>query len=107
MMTPFIPIILGSAAVGALVSSLITFFGQMIERTARQKELLLSKSIELAELQVKLLQDASSATGQTVGIQPYIFYARWYQRELESLLSTSKLSSELEAQYMKDMENKK
>jgi hypothetical protein len=104
-MTPFVPIILGSAAVGALVSSLITFLGQMIERKARRKELLLSKSIELAELHVKLLQDAMSATGGVVDIQPYIFYTRSHNRELESLLSTRKLTPELEAQYMKDMGN--
>jgi hypothetical protein len=77
----------------------------MIERKARRKELLLSKSIELAELHIKLLKDAASATGGVVDIQPYIFYARWYHKELELLLSTSKLSSELEAQYMKDMGN--
>jgi hypothetical protein len=36
-------LILGSAAVGALVSSVITIVGQAIERKARRRELLLSK----------------------------------------------------------------
>lgn len=54
---------------------------------------------------MKLLKDTASATGQTVAIQPYIFYARWYYKELEKLLSTSELSSALEAQYLKDMDD--
>lgn len=49
------PLILGSAAVGALVSSIITLIGQAVERRARRRELLLSKSIELAELHICLL----------------------------------------------------
>jgi len=102
-MTEITSLILGSAAVGALTSSIITLIGQSIERRSRKRELILSKSIELAELQVSLLKDAATATGNTVDIQPYIFYARWYHNELGKLLETNKLSSTLEAQYKNDM----
>lgn len=102
-MTEITPLILGSAAVGALTSSIISLIGQAVERRARKRELILSKSIELAELHVSLLKDAASATGGVVDIQPYIFYTRWHHRELEQLLDKSKLSSALEAQYRDEM----
>lgn len=41
-------VILGSAAIGALVSSVITFAGQHIERRARRSEILLTESVKLA-----------------------------------------------------------
>jgi hypothetical protein len=92
-------VILGSAAVGALTSSVITFVGQILERRARQKELLISKAIDLAQLQVKFLQDASQAMQTGVQIYPYIVYARWYHKELSLLHETNSLSQEIEIKY--------
>jgi hypothetical protein len=96
VMTPYIPLILGSAAIGALVSSLITFFGAYLERQSRRKDLLMSKAIELAELHVKFLQQTATATGQKVTIYPYIAFVRWYHRQLTLLHSTDKISADLE-----------
>jgi hypothetical protein len=92
-------LILGSAAVGALTSSVITFVGQILERRARQKELLISKAIDLAQLQVKLLQDTSLAMQTGVRIYPYIVYARWYHQQLLLLHKTNSLSQEIESEY--------
>jgi hypothetical protein len=102
-MTELTPLILGSAAVGALTSSVITLIGQSIERQSRKRELLLSKSIDLAVLQVNLYKDAAAINEQKVDLMPFIFYARWYHKELGNLHSTSKLSSALEAQYKVEM----
>jgi hypothetical protein len=102
-MSELIPLILGSAAVGALTSSIITLIGQSIERQSRKRELLISKSIDLAVLQVNLYKDAAVSNGQKVDLMPYIFYARWYHKELENLHSKSKLSSALETQYKVEM----
>jgi len=93
------PIIFGSAAVGALVSSVITLIGQSIERKARQKELLLSKAIELAELQNAMLKAAAEMSGRTVSMLPYIVQTRWFHKELANLLSEGKLSPEMERKF--------
>jgi hypothetical protein len=95
-MTPYISLILGSAAIGALVSSLITFLGASLERRSRRKDLLMSKAIELAEMHVKFLQETASATRQKVTIYPYIGYVRWYHRQLTLLHSTDRISADLE-----------
>jgi hypothetical protein len=97
------PLILGSAAIGALVSSIITLIGQAIERQARKRELLLSKSIDLAVLQLNLYKETALVNNQSVDLQPVLFYARWNHRELGKLHSTSKLSPAFEAQYQKEM----
>ena len=102
-MSEITPLILGSAAVGALTSSVVTLIGQAIERQARKRELLLSKSIDLAVLQMNLYKEAAVINNQKVDLMPYLFYARWYHRELGKLHSTSKLSPALEAQYQDEM----
>ncbi len=94
-----ISLLLGSAAIGALVSSLITLAGQYFERRARQKELLLAKSIELAELHNGMLKAAAEHSGKTVSMYPYIVQTRWFHSQLQLLLSKGKLSGELERQY--------
>jgi hypothetical protein len=60
---------------------------------------LLSKAIDLAELQVKLLQDAAHVSNKAVPIYPYIVYARWYHKELSLLHSTEELSPEVEQKF--------
>lgn len=54
---------LGSAAVGALVSSIINAVAQWRERQARQRELLLSKAIDMAQKTTELLYKVSSNMG--------------------------------------------
>lgn len=47
-MSDYIPILLSSAAIGALVSSALTLFGQRAERKARRREMLLAESVKMA-----------------------------------------------------------
>ncbi len=98
-MRSLVPLILGSAAVGALVSSIVTLVGQSIERKARQKELLLSKAIELAELQIDMQKAAVEMNGGRVEVYPHIVQARWFHKELVKLLSDGKLSQGMERKY--------
>jgi hypothetical protein len=98
-MSSYASLILGSAAIGALVSSLFTLLSSTFERRSRRRELLLSKAIDLAELQVKLLQDAATAGGSTARIYPYIVYVRWYHKQLTQLHFNGKVSHSLEEKY--------
>jgi hypothetical protein len=93
-MSSYASLILGSAAIGALVSSIFTLLSSTFERRSRRRELLLAKAIDLAELQVKLLQDAAAATAgrSTVRIYPYIVYVRWYHNQLTQLHFNGKVS---------------
>ena len=72
-MSEITPFILGSAAIGALVSSIITLIGQAIERQARKRELLLSKSIDLAVLQLNLYKETALVNNQSVDLPPILF----------------------------------
>jgi hypothetical protein len=56
---------IGSAAVGALVSSFITAVAQWRERVSRQKELLFTKCVELAKTKTELLMKVAADTGAT------------------------------------------
>jgi hypothetical protein len=47
-MTDYVPVLLSSAAIGALVSSAMTLYGQTVERRARRREMLLAESVKLA-----------------------------------------------------------
>ena len=82
------PLILGSVAVGALVSSIITLIGQAIERRARKRELILDVD-RACGTAYQLFKDAAQATGGEIDIQPYIFYTRWHHREFKKLLETA------------------
>ena len=90
-MPSYLPLILGSAAIGALVSSIITFAGQFLERRARKRELLLSRAIELAELHNKLIMDAANAGGKRGTFYPYIVQVRWFYKQLDQLYKTGKI----------------
>ncbi len=60
--------IITSAAVGALSAAIITFIGQVLDRRARRKELLLSKAIELAmarrEMIMRVVEQTSGTTAE-------------------------------------------
>ena len=94
-----ISLIIGSAAVGALVSSVITLIGQHLERRARQRELLLSKAIELSELHTDLLKAVAERGNRSVNMYPHIVQTRWFLNQLQSLLFKGKLSSNMEDKY--------
>jgi hypothetical protein len=91
-----ITLLLSSAAIGALVSAGLTALSQWRERVARYRELLLTKSIEMAQKTTELLI-AQSAPGSL--FHPEIVTARWYHRQLASLFKTGKLDADLEKEF--------
>ena len=83
--------ILGSAAIGALVSAAITFIGQALERRARREELLLSKAIEVA------FKNTDFAEKRNLPIQDDVMQAAMYYRELKHLIEKGDVSAEAKA----------
>ena len=65
-LTQVILLVLSSAAVGALVSSLLTLLGSALERKARRRELLLSKAIDLAINRTQIAMTVAEKTGRKV-----------------------------------------
>ena len=84
--TQFIGVILGSAAVGALVSSLITLFGQYHERQSRREELLLERAMELAEGKIQLAKERARTSSSTHYVQDKIVLTETYYKWLKYLL---------------------
>jgi hypothetical protein len=97
--THIITLVLGSAAIGALVSSAFTFIGQWRERKSRQKELLLSTAVDLAYKERDQVLKALQAAGQKGSLFPTIVTARWYHRQLESLFQTGRISDDMEKEF--------
>jgi len=62
--------LIGSAAVGALISSLLTMFAQWRERKSRREELALTKAIEMTHSQVSTMLNIFKETGQSGKIGP-------------------------------------
>lgn len=96
-------LILGSAAIGALISSVITILGQFLDRSAKKKELLFSKPIELAQVNVAILTDAAKHGSKSVALRPIVVYTRWHHRELKSHYEKGRLSPRMEAIYKSDI----
>ena len=88
--TQLIIALIGSAAVGALVSSLITFLAQWRERKSRREELILSKAIEMAHSRVSnVLQSDFKGL-----IMPEIEMTQEYHRWLTHLLKHGNLPAD-------------
>ncbi len=92
-------LLLGSAAIGALVSSVVTLIGQQMERRSRRRELLFTKALELSSEQIRLLQDVAEKHGKPVTIYPHLVYARWYYAELKQLFGHERLSDQMEEKH--------
>jgi len=73
--------LLGSAAIGALVSSLITAIAQWRERKSRREELLLTKAMEMARARVATI--AATTGGK---IEPDILMTEDYYVSLKHLI---------------------
>lgn len=67
--TQLITLVLGSAAIGALVSSVISLVGQYFERQSRRKELILAKSVELAVAWANTKLEIAKSSNQSVFIE--------------------------------------
>lgn len=88
--------VLTSAAVGVLVSGLITLLGQYLERSARRKELLLTKALEMAIRKSDLLMKTVEVSGGRATLLDEVITSEIYLRWLESLLKSGKLPPEAE-----------
>ena len=96
--TRIITLLLSSAAIGALVSAGLTAFSQWRERVARERELLLSKSIDMAQKTTDLLFKIGQESGGGQ-LYPEIVTARWYHRQLTLLFKTGKIGADLEREF--------
>lgn len=94
--TPTWILVLGSAAVGALISSVISELGKSREQKSRREELLLTKAIELSNVRLNTLQEIAAATKGTgyVAIPDSAHMAEVYYGWLKQLMETGKLPEE-------------
>lgn len=86
--------VIASAATGALVSSLLTLFGQWQERKWRRKELLLKEAVLLAVEHTNKLLKASEISGQKVTISPHIYHTANLYKWLDHLIDKNELPEE-------------
>ena len=83
--------IVTSAAVGALASSGITFIGQLLERRARRRELLLEKAVEIAISRRDFALNVASQSGRPASFIDEAVAAAEYYKALDHLLKKGKL----------------
>jgi hypothetical protein len=95
-------VVLTSAVVSAVVTSILTLFGQYFERrakekelhferSAKEKELLFTKCVELAQTKTEFLMKVAEKTGATATLADYAVYAEMYYWLLSSLHENGKL----------------
>ena len=86
--------VLTSAAIGALVSSVTTVYGQYLERRSRRNELLLVKALEMAVQQRDhVMKVVAESRGEAILFDPAI-NAETYFRWLKGLLDHGKLPAD-------------
>lgn len=86
-------VIITSAAVGAVVSSVATIIGQWLDRSARRKELLLSKAIELAFARQELVMKVAEAAGGRATLNDAAALAAEYYQVLAHVMDKGDLPS--------------
>jgi hypothetical protein len=89
-----ITLVLGSAAIGAFVSSVVTLFGQWRERKSRREEIVLTEAVKLAEMNMNAtlnMAKARAAVDKDTRIVPMIEMVRDYHEWLRGLLDTGRL----------------
>lgn len=87
----FSSIVLTSAVVSAAVTSIITLVSQFFERRAKQRELLFTKCVELAQAKTELLMKVAADTRATAYLADYAVYAEMYYWLLTELHKKGKL----------------
>ena len=90
--------IITSAAVGAVVSTLMNLIGQYFERSSRRKELLLSKAVEIAIERARFTFDVAKASNECANIQDQVVMSATYYQWLKHLLDKGELPSNIKAQ---------
>jgi hypothetical protein len=83
--------ILTSAVISALIASILNLVGQQVERRARRRELIFTKSVELARENREFIAKAAKETGQAARIHDYVVYAEMYYWLLTGLHDEGKL----------------
>ena len=83
--------IVTSAAIGGVVGSAITFFGQILERKSRRKELLLAKSVELAIDRARFVNEVAKDENAEADIGDPAINCATYFRWLNYLLEKGEL----------------
>lgn len=71
--------------VSSIVSSIFSLVGQSFERSARHKELIFMKALELATAKIDLLTKYAKETGRGVRIQDAAVYAERHYSLLDGL----------------------
>jgi len=70
--------ILTLALVSTIVTGVFALSGQAIERKARRREVLFTKSVELAKGNRDFIAMVADKTGQSARISDYVVYAEMY-----------------------------
>jgi hypothetical protein len=97
--TQIITLVLGSAAIGAFVSSIIGELGKWRERKSHKRELLLSTAVDLTYKERELVLKTLAAEGKSASLFPTIVTVRWYHKQLVALLETGKISDDMEKTF--------
>ena len=84
--------ILTSAAVGTLVGTGLTLFGQIFERKARRRELVIKEAIALAIRRTDRVLQIAKEHGRNVTLRDDISVAAEYVIEIDSLIDSGRLS---------------
>jgi len=87
----FLTSIVISAAIGGFITGCFLLTSQFLERQGRRRELLLSKSIELAQERRRTLLEVTKDTNQTVTLLDDITLAEEYYVLLEHLFKKGTL----------------
>ena len=85
----------GSAAIGALVSSVINLLGQYFERKSRRNELLLNKAVELSIAWVDMKFQIAKNSNTEVFINNQTILTELNYKCLQGLLRTGEIPPEL------------
>jgi hypothetical protein len=88
--------VITSAAVGAIIAAGINFLGQLLERRARRKELLIAKAIEIAIDRTRMALQMAKDFKMSAEIPDSAVNAVDYYRMLEHLWDTGKLHPDIE-----------
>ena len=94
--------VLTSAAVGVLVSGLLTLLGQHLERKARRDELILTKALETAMHRTKVAVDVARNSGAGLSLADEVICAETYVRWLKHLMKTGSLPPDADKSRRED-----
>lgn len=87
-------LVLTSAGIAAFVTSVITLFGQWLERRSRRRELLLAKAIDLASMKTELAIRTADKSGAQVELIDAVYLAEKYYRYMNTLLDSGSLPAD-------------